>query len=36
MLEMCLAWGGEQRLRLQLLIAVSPGGPLYFSLFPLC
>ena len=25
MMEMCLAWGGEQRLRLQLLLAVAPG-----------
>lgn len=27
MLEQCLAWGGEQRLRLQVVLAVSPGMP---------
>lgn len=31
LLEQCLAWGGEQRLRLRLTIVTSPGGALYDS-----
>ena len=27
LVEQCLAWGGEQRLRLRLTVAVSPGQP---------
>lgn len=31
LIEQCLAWGGEQRLRLRLTLAVAPGKPLCLS-----
>ena len=31
LIEQCLAWGGEQRLRLRLTLAVAPGESLWLS-----